>query len=80
MRTFLRRRRWWLLGAVGLAALGTAATFLVLDLKRPDAFDQVQVGMRPIQAHRILMKARAETLGSHSDWESLNSDKYAFAW
>jgi hypothetical protein len=64
MRPFLRRRRWWFLGAIGLAALGTTATFLVVDVKRSAAYDRVHVGMKSIQAHRILMDAGAEDLGS----------------
>jgi hypothetical protein len=58
MRPFLRRRlRWLLLGAVGLATLGCAAPFLVLDLSRPHAFDQVHAGMTPAEVDRIRMRA-----------------------
>jgi hypothetical protein len=78
MRPLLRRRRWWLFGAVSLATLSIAATFLVFDLKRSAAFDRVQVGMKSIHAHRILMDAGAMDLESGLDWESLNHDKYAF--
>jgi hypothetical protein len=79
MRTFLRRWRWSLsAAALSSAVLFVAAHHLAVDLDRSEAFDRVQVGMRPIQAHRILMNARAEDLGTHPDWKSLNSHKYAF--
>ena len=65
MPPFLQRRRWWFLGALGLAALGTAATFVVVDLKRSaKAFDQVQVGMTLVEADRILTGAHAIEFGT----------------
>jgi len=77
MPPFLQRRRWWFLGALGLAALGTAATFVVVDLKRAAAYDRVHMGMKSIQAHRILMDAGAMDLGT-GDWVSLNKYRRAF--
>jgi hypothetical protein len=77
MRTFLRRRHCLFLGTLGLAVLGSAATFVVVDLKRSAAYDRVHVGMKSIQAHRILMDAGAKDLGSYCEvGASLKNDKY----
>ena len=79
MRAFLLRPRWWLMGAMGLAILGTAASLLFIDLKRPDAFDRVQVGMKYLQAHRMLMDAGAEDRGIYPAIEK-HTVRYASAY
>jgi hypothetical protein len=66
MGAFLRRWRWWLLGAVlAVATLFTAAAIHVLNLKRSaEAFDQVRVGMTLVQADRIFTGAHAAEFGT----------------
>jgi hypothetical protein len=65
MLAFLRRRRWWLGAALGVATLCTVATCHVLNLKRSArAFDQVQVGMTLAEADRIFSGAHAVEFGT----------------
>jgi hypothetical protein len=66
MRAFLRRWRWWLLGAaLAAATLCTVATLHLLNVKRSArAFDQVQVGMTLVEADRIFTGAHATEFGT----------------
>jgi hypothetical protein len=80
MRTWLTRRRWWILATAFAVALGAAGLLVVESdsKRRNEAFAAIRIGMQKDEVDRLLAYARAKKTSRAAGWRSNGSPEYAY--